>query len=235
MTSGFSVPGPYASKRISRRSVRENSRPGAGTALGSPATAWNSRAVRARYTRGVLSATCGAVKSGTVRSRISLSSVPPEPAASTVMRSSIFPGGASKTRRCGAVAGAADGERPLAPVSFGAGAGPTDASAASGDRPRNTRFPSDVAASSDTRPGCSRRTPPPSAGPCGGSGSQISVTRVLPFSPRSVPIQVRTYFPDCTDGAMDASAVCTGLATSGVGLLIFSTSAGGIDASRSPK
>src|SRR4029078_1706558 len=118
------------------------------------------------------------------------------------------------------------GERAAAlPVSFGAGAGPADASAASGDRPRNTRVPSDVAASSDTRPGWSPGTPPPKAAPCAGSGSQINVTRVLPFSPRSVPIHVRTYLPDCTDGAIDASAVCTGLATSETGLLIFSTSA----------
>ena len=129
-------------------------------AAASAAIVWNSRAVRARYTRGVLSATCGAVKSGTVMSRISLSSVPPPPASSTVMRSSIFPGGASNTSRCGAVAPARPESgrtprrcrwAPRAPPRMPA------RHRASG-RGRRDR-PAAVAASSDTRPGCSRRTP----------------------------------------------------------------------------
>jgi hypothetical protein len=69
--SSFSVPGPYASKRISSRSVRAKSRVATGTTAASFTIVENSRAVRARYTRGVLSAACGAVKSGTAMSRIS--------------------------------------------------------------------------------------------------------------------------------------------------------------------
>ena len=61
---------------MSRRSVRENSRPATGTAAASAASVWKSRAVRARWTRGVLSAASGVVRSGTVMRRISLSSTP---------------------------------------------------------------------------------------------------------------------------------------------------------------
>ena len=90
--------------------------------------------------------------------------------------------------------------------------GAVDASAASGERPRNTRSPWSSAASSDTRPAGSRRTP----GSCG-SGSHTRVTRVLPLSARSVPIHVRTYFPDCTDVEIDASAFWIAFGASGGG------------------
>ena len=146
-------------------------------------------------------------------SRISLSSVPPTPASSTVIRSSIFPGGESNTSRCGAVAtGAAE-----------SGRSPPRVVGRRGRRRGCQRRVRRAAAEDEITGGrrgkqrhatglWSRRAPVT----CG-SGSQMSVTRVLPFSPRSVPIHVRTYLPACTEVAIDASAVCTGLATSGVG------------------
>src|SRR5688572_26733428 len=51
-----------------------------------------------------------------------------------------------------------------------------------------------------------------------GDGSQTSVTRVLPLAPFWLPTHVRTYRFACTLAEIDASAVCTGLATSLVGL-----------------
>src|SRR6266550_5613865 len=126
------------------------------------------------------------------------------------MRSSSLPGGASKVSDCGAAVVAADAGRfALAPVVCGLALA---SCAASGERPRYTRSPFSVAAITETRPGAGslRRLPTGVFG----SGSQTSVTFVLPFAPRSVPSHVRTYLPDWTDTAIDASAASTGLAAS---------------------
>src|SRR6187549_1922682 len=94
------------------------------------------------------------------------------------MRSWIFPGGTSKLTR--------DGPR-AADVPPAAAAGAADASAASGTLPRNDGEPSGAIAISDTRAGSSRGRSPGDLG----SGSQMNVTRVLPFSPRDMPTHER--------------------------------------------
>ena len=43
----------------------------------------------------------------------------------------------------------------------------------------------------------------------------MSVTCVLPDSPRAVPSHVRTYLPACTDVAIEESACRTGFGVSG--------------------
>src|SRR6185295_5553290 len=50
-----------------------------------------------------------------------------------------------------------------------------------------------------------------------GSGSQTNVTRVLPFSPREVPIQVRTTLAFEGRATAAASAASTGLGGPGFG------------------
>ena len=92
--------------------------------------------MRPRYTRGVLIAASGEVRSGTTMVRISRSSIPPLDSASTVIRNSSSPGVASNTSFRAADRDAGDGA----------------AGVTSGDRPRNTRSPSIVAAMSDTPP-----------------------------------------------------------------------------------
>ena len=57
-----------------------------------------------------------------------------------------------------------------------------------GTRPRKYGAPSVPTAVTDTRAGCSVSR---AGAPGARFASQTNVTRVLPFSPRSVPIQVR--------------------------------------------
>ena len=102
-----------------------------------------------------------------------------DPAPSTETRSCTLPGFASNVTR----------EGTRRDEDEAAAAGAVEASATSGTRPLKYGAPSGPTAISDTRAGCSRASArSPSAL---GSGSQTNVTRVLPFSPRDVPIHVR--------------------------------------------
>jgi hypothetical protein len=135
----------------------------------------------------------------------------PPPTASTPIRNSMRPGGASNTTRwgpnaAGAAAVPARGGAPVVVRDAAVGVAAGGAAFASGTRPRNTRLPLAPEAESATRPGCSRRTPG-----VADSGSQTNVTRVWPFSPLAVPTHVRTYLDDCTDCAIEARACWTGL------------------------
>ena len=114
-----------------------------------------------------------------------------DPAPSTETRSCTLPGFASNVTR----------EGTRRDEDEAAAAGAVEASATSGTRPLKYGAPSGPTAISDTRAGCSRASPR-SPGALG-SGSQTNVTRVLPFSPRDVPIQVRTTL--ARDGRMDAA------------------------------
>src|SRR5438445_283380 len=96
-----------------------------------------------------------------------------------------------------------------------AGGAPADARAASGTRPRNTSEPSAPSAISDTRAGSSR---PVGRSPGDfGSGSHVKVTRVLPFSPRELPIHVRTMVAFDGRAVADVIAASTGLGTEDLG------------------
>ena len=136
----------------------------------------------------------GAVRSGTVSSRDSLSSTSAS-ALSTASRNCTLPGTASNVT-----------EPP-------AGAVVDDAAAASGDLPRKYGEPSGATAVTDMRAATSVAL----AGLPGarGTGSQTSVTRVLPPAPRSVPIQVRTRREDRIGVVMVASAVVTAFGSAG--------------------
>ena len=160
--------------------------------------------MRARSTDGVPSSGCAAVRSGTLISRVSLSSTC-DAVPSTEMRSWILPGGTSKVTR--------DGPRPATRRPPPAGAGAVDASATSGTLPRNDGEPSGAIAISDTRAGSSRGRSPGDFG----SGSQTNVTRVLPFSPRDMPTHERTTL--ARDGRTTALAIAasTGLGAAGLG------------------
>src|SRR5438132_1306973 len=89
-----------------------------------------------------------------------------------------------------------------------------DAAAAAGTRPRKYGEPSGATAVIDTRAGSS--DPATRSPGAFGTGSQTSVTRVLPFSPREVPIHVRTTFAR-PGRLIDASAASTGLGGAGLG------------------
>ena len=67
---------------------------------------------------------------------------------------------------------------------------------------------------SDTRVGSARSARSPGAF---GSGSQTKVTRVLPFSPRDVPIQVRTTLARDGRAIAELIAASTGFGTAGFG------------------
>ena len=94
--------------------------------------------------------------------------------------------------------------------------GDADATAISGTRPRKTGEPLGPTAISDTRAGCS-------PGPSGrspadrGIGSHTNVTRVLPFSPREVPTQVRMTRARVVDEATLFSAAVTAGGGAGLG------------------
>ena len=152
-------------------------------------------------------------------SRVSESSTS-DPLPSTEMRSCTLPGAASNVTREGP-RGAAAGDDPSA----AAEREPADASATSGTRPRKTGDPSVPTAINETRDG----SPPRAAGASPGvfgAGSHTNVTRVLPFSPRDVPIQVRTT--DAREGRLTAaSASSTAFGGPGLGgAIAFAVSVG---------
>ena len=92
--------------------------------------------------------------------------------------------------------------------------GAVDASARAGTRPRKYGDPSGPTAISDTRAGslADARSPGDRA-----IGSHTKVTRVFPFSPRDVPIQVRTTLARLGRLTAEARAASTGLGTAGFG------------------
>src|SRR5262249_26311291 len=105
------------------------------------------------------------------------------PAPSTETRSCILPGIASNVTRDGLDGAPLFPDAPPVPV-----AADVEAKATSGTRPRKYGVPASPTAMSATLCGSSWRPPSPGVF-C--DGSQTKVTRVLPFSPLDVPIQVR--------------------------------------------
>ena len=136
-------------------------------------------------------------------SRVSVSSTC-ESTPSTESRSCTLPGGASNVTRCGsafAAAVAAVVADAAAPPGAAPPPVPLDPITVAGTLPRKYGEPSGAIAISDTRAGSSRGRSPGAFG----SGSQTKVTFVLPFSPREVPIHVRTTL--ARDGRATAAAI----------------------------
>ena len=147
-------------------------------------------------------------------SRISWSSVPPPPARLHRQPQLDLAWRRVEDSRCGVVARGDGGARPLDRCRSAGGA--AAASAASGARPRNTSSPCRVAASSDTRPGCSRRHCPAAAA----AAPRSSVTRVLPLlSPLGPDPCPHVLAATAPRSRSTPAPCCTGLATSGVGFL----------------
>ena len=172
---------------MNTRSVRLNSRAASAPPADRPSAAGTRGTVRARR-RPACRARLRRVRSGTVISRTSESSTSAAALRPTGAAASC-PGGASNDTRAG------DGGRRHVARRGHASAEIRRAVGRDGRERRRARacLPARAA-----RPAC-----------CG-TGSQTNVTRVLPFSPRSVPIQVRTT--RARDGVvMAASAVSHGL------------------------
>src|SRR5262245_36604868 len=122
------------------------------------------------------------------------------------MRSCILPGAASNVIRPGVLGAAADAA-DAAPLVAAAGApGST--------LPRKYGEPSGAAAISETRVGSSLALRSP-----GGRtiGSHTKVTFVLPFSPRDVPIHVRTTLARLGRAVAAVIAASTGFGVGGFG------------------
>src|SRR5438105_1980559 len=138
---------------------------------------------------------------------------------STDRRSCIVPGGASNTTRDGP----RDGAPPPAAEAGGEEEFDVVASATSGTRPRKYGLPSLPTAVTATRAGCwlSGSGGDPGAR---GIGSHTNVTRVLPFSPRDVPSQVRIAraFDAADVVATPASAAVTAVGTGAFGAAVDS-------------
>src|SRR5439155_1148517 len=128
-----------------------------------------------------------------------------DPVPCTEMRSCSFPGGTSKLTRCGVRIGDAG---------------------ASGTRPRNDGDPSPASAMRAT---CDGSSPAAVRSPGSlGSGSQTNVTRVFPFSPRDVPIQLRTTLAREGRAVAALIAASTGLGTSAFGGAVARLASSGV-------